>query len=125
MGSHRPAHSNRAHRARRAKTPRPAKLRTAKAARTSGQRANDLRDRRLEVQRTRLFEALGIVQVSRHALDSQLLGLDEISVINALQVACRLVDDVASALAGDRFMEADSNHVAPSLAQTNQSVSQP
>jgi hypothetical protein len=58
-------------------------------------------------------------------LDSQLLGLDEISVINALQVACRLVDDVASALAGDSFTEADSNHVAPSPAQTDQSVTQP
>lgn len=52
----------------------------------------------IEVQRNRLFEALGIIEVSRHALVSKLTTLDEESVIDALKAACRLVSDVAEAL---------------------------
>ena len=52
----------------------------------------------IEVQRKRLFEALGIIEVSRHALASKLTTLDEESVIDALNVACRIVSDVAEAL---------------------------
>jgi hypothetical protein len=52
----------------------------------------------IEVQRNRLFEALGIIEVSRHALASKLTTLDEESVIDALKAACRIVSDVAEAL---------------------------
>jgi hypothetical protein len=49
-------------------------------------------------QRDRLFEALGIIEVARHALASRLTKLDEHSVIDALKAAYRIVDDVACAL---------------------------
>lgn len=49
-------------------------------------------------QRVRLFEALGIIEVTRHALASKLTTLDEHSVIDALKAAYRIVDDVAGAL---------------------------
>ncbi len=49
-------------------------------------------------QRVRLFEALGIIEVSRHALASKLTTLDEHSVIDALKAAYSIVDDVAAAL---------------------------
>ena len=52
----------------------------------------------IELQRNRLFEALGIIEVSRHALASKLTTLDEESVIDALKAACRIVSDVAEAL---------------------------
>lgn len=48
--------------------------------------------------RVRLFEALGIIEVTRHALASKLTTLDEHSVIDALKAAYRVVDDVAAAL---------------------------
>lgn len=46
----------------------------------------------------RLLEALGIIEVSRHALASKLATLDEDSVIDALRAAYRIVDDVAAGL---------------------------
>ncbi len=49
-------------------------------------------------KRTRLFEALGIIEVTRHALASKLTTLDEHSVIDALKAAYRIIDDVAGAL---------------------------
>ena len=52
----------------------------------------------IEVERNRLFEALGIIEVSRHALASKLTTLDEESVIDALKAASRIVCDVAEAL---------------------------
>jgi hypothetical protein len=52
----------------------------------------------IEYQRVRLFEALGIIEVSRHALASKLITLDEESVGDALRAAYRIVDDVAGAL---------------------------
>lgn len=57
-----------------------------------------------DLQRTRqlLFDAHAIIQVSIHALDSKLEGLDETSVIDALQVAGRLIDNVAAAMEGVR-----------------------
>ena len=53
---------------------------------------------RIEVQRKRLFEALGIIEVSRHALASKLTPLNEDSVIDALKAAYRIVSGVAEAL---------------------------
>jgi hypothetical protein len=53
---------------------------------------------KLQLQRLRLFEALGIIEVSRHALATKLVGLDEDSVIEALRAAYRIVDDVAGEL---------------------------
>lgn len=52
----------------------------------------------IEFQRVRLFEALGIVEVSRHALASKLVTLDEESVIDALRAAYRIINDVAEGL---------------------------
>ena len=52
----------------------------------------------IAAQRDRLFEALGIIEVTRHALASKLTTLDEHSAIDALKAAYRLVDDVAGAL---------------------------
>ena len=52
----------------------------------------------IEFQRVRLFEALGIVEVSRHALASKLVTLDEESVIDALRAVYRIINDVAEAL---------------------------
>lgn len=52
----------------------------------------------IEFQRARLFEALGIVEVSRHALASKLVTLDNEDVIDALRAAYQIVDDVAAAL---------------------------
>jgi hypothetical protein len=49
-------------------------------------------------QRVLLFEALGIIEVTRHALASKLTTLDEHSVIDALNAAYRIVDDVAGVL---------------------------
>src|SRR5688572_22335359 len=45
----------------------------------------------IEFQRVRLFEALGIVEVSRHALASKLVTLDEESVIDALRAVYRII----------------------------------
>lgn len=57
----------------------------------------------IEFQRVRLFEALGIIEVSRHALASKLVTLDEESVIDALRALYRIVNDVAGDLEiGDR-----------------------
>lgn len=52
----------------------------------------------IEFQRARLFEALGIIEVSRHALASKLVTLDEEDVIDALRAAYGIIDDVAEAL---------------------------
>lgn len=52
----------------------------------------------LEAQRQRLFQAHAIVEVTRHAITTQLEGLDESAIVNALAVAGGIVDDVASAL---------------------------
>jgi len=52
----------------------------------------------IEFQRVRLFEALGIIEVSRHALASKLTTLDEESVMDALRAVYRIVNDVAEAL---------------------------
>jgi hypothetical protein len=52
----------------------------------------------IEFQRVRLFEALGIVELSRHALASKLVTLDEESVIDALRAAYRIINDVAEGL---------------------------
>ena len=64
----------------------------------------------IEVQRNRLFEALAIIEVSRHALASKLTTLDEESVIDALKAACNIVSDVAEALekSSDRGASAHS-----------------
>ena len=66
----------------------------------------------LEVQRKRLFEALGIIEVSRHALVSKLTTLDEESVIDALKVACRIVSDVAEALENPADQSASTRSAA-------------
>ena len=66
----------------------------------------------LEVQRKRLFEALGIIEVSRHALVSKLTTLDEESVIDALKVACRIVSDVAEALEKPADLSASTRSAA-------------
>lgn len=52
----------------------------------------------IEFQRVRLFEALGIIEVSRHALASKLVTLDEESVMDALRATYRIINDVAEAL---------------------------
>lgn len=52
-----------------------------------------------EEQRTRLFEAAGIIECVRRALSN---GLDEDAADNALRAAGRLVDDVAGALESGR-----------------------
>ena len=53
----------------------------------------------LEIQRARLFEALGIIEVSRHALATKLTTLDEDSVIDALKAASQILSEVAGAIA--------------------------
>lgn len=52
----------------------------------------------IEFHRVRLFEALGIIEVSRHALASKLVTLDEESVMDALRATYRIINDVAEAL---------------------------
>ena len=52
----------------------------------------------IEFQRVRLFEVLGIIEVSRHALASKLVTLDEESVIDALRAASRIINEVAEGL---------------------------
>lgn len=52
----------------------------------------------IEAQRQRLFQAHAIVEVARYALASQLEGLDEAAVTNALQLAGTMIDGVAAAL---------------------------
>ena len=54
----------------------------------------------IEFQRVRLFEALGIVEVCRHALASKLVTLDEESVMEALRAASRIINEVAEGLEG-------------------------
>lgn len=54
--------------------------------------------RHVEAHRQRLFQAAGVIQVTRFAIASQLNGLDESIVLNALQVAGEIVDGVAAAL---------------------------
>lgn len=61
----------------------------------------------IEFQRVRLFEALGIIEVSRHALASKLVTLDEESVMDALRATYRIISDVAEAL--ERGDSRDSN----------------
>jgi hypothetical protein len=70
------------------------------AARPARQRGEPASSGWAEVaaQRVRLFEALGIIEVTRHALASKLTTLDEHSVIDALKAAYSIVDDVAAAL---------------------------
>lgn len=52
----------------------------------------------IEFQRVRLFEALGIVEVCRHAMASKLVTLDEESVMDALRAAYRIINEVAEGL---------------------------
>lgn len=52
----------------------------------------------IEFHRVRLFEALGIIEVSRHALASKLVTLDEESIMDALRATYRIINDVAEAL---------------------------
>jgi hypothetical protein len=52
----------------------------------------------IEFHRVRLFGALGIIDVCRHALASKLITLDEESVMEALRAAYRIINDVAEAL---------------------------
>jgi hypothetical protein len=52
----------------------------------------------IEFHRVRLFQALGIIDVCRHALASKLITLDEESVMEALRTAYQIVNDVAEAL---------------------------
>jgi hypothetical protein len=53
-----------------------------------------------EAQRVKLFQAQGIVEVVRYSVDSRLEGLHETAITHALQVASRIIDDVAAALEG-------------------------
>ena len=52
----------------------------------------------IEFHRVRLFEVLGIIEVSRHALASKLVTLDEESVMDALRAASRIINEVAEGL---------------------------
>jgi hypothetical protein len=52
-------------------------------------------------QRPRLFEAAGIIAVSRAALATKLEGLSDESIIDALAAAATLIEGVAAALAED------------------------
>jgi carbon storage regulator len=65
-----------------------------------------------EVQRKRLFEALGIIEVSRHALASKLTTLDDESVMDGLKAAYRIVSDVAEALEKQTDTGASARSVA-------------
>lgn len=67
--------------------------------------------RQLEDERKRLFEAIGIIQTSRHALASLLEDLDETSVIDALQAASTIIDGVAAALGP----QSQTDSVAPGV----------
>lgn len=67
--------------------------RSAARSITRSTRRNDL-----GMLRARLFEAQGIVQLARFAVASQLENLDETAVINALEVASRIIDEIASKL---------------------------
>lgn len=69
----------------------------------------------IDPQRRILFEAHAIIEVSRYALESLHEGLDKITVIDALSVASRLIDGVASAMAdqgASRASNADSERGA-------------
>jgi carbon storage regulator len=66
----------------------------------------------IEVQRKRLFEALGIIEVSRYALASKLTMLDDESVIDGLKAAYRIVSDVAEALEKPPDVGASTDSVA-------------
>ena len=57
------------------------------------------------IQRRRLFQAQGIVELARFAVASRLEGLDETAIIDALQAASTLIGDACSAL------EPTSNHL--------------
>lgn len=72
---------------------------TARPPRNLGRARNE--PGQLEDERRRLFEAIGIIQTSRHALASLLEDLDETSVIDALQAAATIIDGVAAALAAE------------------------
>jgi hypothetical protein len=69
--------------------------------------------RQLEDERRRLFEAIGIIQTSRHALASLLEDLDQTSVIDALQAASTIIDGVAAALAPQSRTESAAPLVRP------------
>jgi hypothetical protein len=69
-------------------------------------------------QRVRLFEALGIIEVTRHALASKLTTLGEHSVIDALKVAYSIVDDVAAALEKGESAAAESAQAGPRLRRS-------
>jgi DNA repair ATPase RecN len=69
--------------------------------------------RQLEDERKRLFEAIGIIQTSRHALASLLEDLDQTSVIDALQAASTIIDGVAAALAPQSRTESAAPLVQP------------
>lgn len=69
--------------------------------------------RQLENERKRLFEAIGIIQTSRHALASLLEDLDQTSVIDALQAASTIIDGVAAAFAPQSRTEPAAALVRP------------
>jgi hypothetical protein len=50
------------------------------------------------VQRRLLFQAHGIVELTRFAVASKLEDLDEMAIVDALQVATKLISDVCGAL---------------------------
>jgi hypothetical protein len=73
--------------------------RDSKSVRKAKRRGRPPRlDLYIEFHRVRLFEALGIIEVSRHALASKLTTLDEESVMDALRAVYRIIDEVAEAL---------------------------
>jgi hypothetical protein len=79
----------------------------APPARQRGKQASSERAG-VAAQRVRLFEALGIIEVTRHALASKLTTLDEHSVIDALKAAYSIIDDVAAALEKGESATAES-----------------
>lgn len=65
--------------------------------------ASPARLNEIALLRVRLFEAQGIVELTRFAVASQLENLDETVIINALQVASRVIDEVADRLEASQF----------------------
>ena len=53
---------------------------------------------RRQAMRRQLFQAAGIVTVTRHSLASNLEGLDNESAIDALAAAASIIDEVAGEL---------------------------
>jgi len=53
---------------------------------------------RIEAIRRRLFEAIGVVTVTRHSLASNLQGLSTDSVVDALAAVAKIIDEAAAEL---------------------------